>query len=358
MKSLVAIHHERPPHPLIADVEAFSVDRVLSRAGRGPFAFDAPMESMHRHVLQHGRIVVITSTAGALPYVGVIKHTEQDAASGTVEISGDNYTSVLYGLGLPRTARVENRGAGRIAEQLLQEGQGMGHSVFIRSAATTGARLTSTFDFGSQTLGQALDGLAKRTGDEWWLEHIVERNRIAHVLRWERSRGVTRRDTILQEGTHFAAASYKTDALGTVRTVTAIGGGGPLAGRTSVAVGQLPGQASGMAGQVQTLSLTGTAAPPVSPLIARDVIAYRPLDTSATVLADVARRALERPAIAAERMAFTLVSSVWSRLYPGDWIRARWHSLNYGGLDRWIRVSAMQPDEDGGTCVVAVEQTV
>jgi hypothetical protein len=351
MKAIVEIRHERPPHALIEELQAFNVDRVLSKTGRGPFALDVVRANVHRHVLKHGRLVVIGSTTEIMPYVGRITHLEENAGTGTVEVSGDNYASILYGMALNRTTPASG-GAGRIAERLLIEAQGMGRSVFIQSAVKTGATLAGTINFGSQHLGAALDALAKRVDEEWWIEHLVTRRSVEHYLRWEHRRGTTRRDVVLTEGVHFTAVQYKTDALGAIRSATAVGGAGPIDARPSVVAATNPAQAARKAEQVH--SATG---PATSPLIARDVIEHRPLDTNPTVLADVARRAIERPTIASESMGFTITSDVWPYLHPGDTVRGRWFSVN-NGLDRWVRISAMQPDESTGECDVALESAV
>jgi hypothetical protein len=346
MKSLVDIRYARPPHALVADLpQAFNVDRLLTRAGRGQFAFNLPTSSLHREVIQEGRIVVIQSTEAILPYVGVVTKAEEDAGARTVEVSGDNYASVLYNAALDRTAPVSNQGAGKIAERLLAEAQGIGRSMFVTVGSAVGSHLAGSMDFGAQLLGQALDALADRVGDEWWLDHLVTRRTLETRLYWARRRGVTRTDVLLQEGKDFTVAEYKRD-VGTARTAIAVGGGGEIGGRASVAVGSDP---TGRGSQVAVL---GTRP---SPLVAKDAIELRPLDTDPTTLSEIAQRMFEKPLIASESLALTATITAAEHLRPGDTVQARFHSINYGGMQRQIRIMAMQPDEDSAECDLDVE---
>lgn len=344
MKAIVEVRYEWPPHQVIADVNAWNVDRVLTRTGRGAFAFNA-LSSLDRGILQEGRIVVIHSTEDTLPYVGVITQIAEDAGSGAVEVSGDNYASVLYNLAIDQTAPVANRDAGKIAQKLLREAQGFGRSVFVQPGIMQGTPLTlqGSLDVGSQSLGEAFDSLAERVNDEWWLEHLVTRTKIDTYLYWGR-RGVDNSGWLyLEEGRDFTKAEYKRDGLGAVRSVIAVGGGGPLAGRASVAVTQAPGALSANRTQAKTRAGVGQ-------LIARDVYDLRARDTDPTVLADAANRAYERPTTAAESLSLTITSRQWALLNPGDTVTARFHSLGFGGLTRAVRIDAMQPDESTGEC--------
>lgn len=355
MKALVSVRYERPPHLLLADLDAFNVDRLLTKTGRGAFVFNVVTANLHREVIQEGRLVVIESTESIQPYIGVIRQTEEDAAAGTVEVSGDNYVGVTYGLALDKSAPHNNADAASIAERLLANAQGMGRSVFLRMASGAGSNLTSQIDFGTQHLGSALDALADRVDDEWWIDHIITRTQITHWLFWAHRRGTYRRDVFLQEGKDFTLASYKRDAIGRVRSAVAVGGGGEIAGRSSVVVAAQPGNASSKATQTIANVTPEKVAQSQSPLIARDLIEMRTLDTSEATLADVARRAYERPLIAAESLALTATLEAVQQVTPGDIVTARFHSVNYGGMVRDIRINAMQPDEDTGECDLDVE---
>jgi len=348
MKALIEVRYEWTPHRLIADLEGFRVDRVLTRTGRGAFAFNVVNRGLHREILLEGRIVVIKSTESILPYVGVITEIAEDAASGVVEVSGDNYASTLYNAALDSNAAVSNMDAGKIAANLLMQAQGNGRSLFIEPGVMQGTPLllaSGSINLGTQSLGAAYDALAERVNDEWWLEHLVTRTQIRTYLYWGKRGTDHSATTYLEEGRDFTGATYKRDALGALRSVIAVGGGGPVGGRPSVAVSNRPGAMAATAERVNF-----GAAGELGPLVARDVYAVRPRDDDRTVLADAAKRAYERPTTARESLAVTITSRQWALLNPGDSVSARFHSLNHGGLIRVIRINAMQPDESTGEC--------
>jgi len=352
MRSLIEIRDERPPHRILADVDAFRVDRLLTTTGRGAFAFNLPNVGIDRDLLREGRMVVIKSTVGIPAYVGVITQQEEDTAAGVVEVSGDNYASIAYNLALNRTAPVSNVDAGTLARRALAQAQGGGRSIFLEAGVCIGTPLRlagGSINFGSQLFGAALDALAARVGDQWWIEHDVTRARVRSYLYWNRRRGVDLAGSVyLEEGRDFIVGAYKRDGLGFVRTAIAIGGGGPIDGRPSAAVGDIGSGLTARADRVEQ-ELTDPA-DVAGPLIARDLVELRAVDDDVTVLAQAARRARERPTTARETLALTSTLTAAAQFNPGDTVTARFHSVNYGGLIRPIRINAMQPDEASGEC--------
>lgn len=163
MRALVSTRSDRPPHALIADLPtAFNVDRLLTRSGKGAFAFDIPSAGLLPGAIDEGRIVVIESTGVIPPYVGVITKISEAAASATLEVSGDNYASITYGMAVDRAAPFTTTGGGAVARELLRRAQGGGRSAYLTAVRGSGDILQGSIDFGGQLLGGALDALAAR----------------------------------------------------------------------------------------------------------------------------------------------------------------------------------------------------
>lgn len=355
MKAIVSIHRARPPHKRIAELpSAARVDRLLTRTGKGKFAFDVPHAAIHlsdgADLVELGDLVVIQSTvAGIRDYVGVITLLEEEAGSGVVEVSGDNYTSVLYGISVSRNLSFSNRGAGDIARSMLRQSHGMGRSVFLREGSLVGTPLyafTAPINFGSQHVGTALDALVTRTGDEWWVSHRVTRNGVKHYLNMNTRRGYDlSRRVYLEEGRDFTSVRYKRDALAQVRSVVAVGGGAPIGARPSAAVAN---NITGTAAQADRVEPPRGPTVPTSPLGARDYIDVRPLDADRTTLAQAAQRRYKNPITYKESVAVTIPLTRAATFAPGDFISMRFFSLHRAGFVRVIRVNAIQPDEASG----------
>lgn len=338
---------------------AHRVDRLLTRTGKGKFAFNVPQNDVHlsadADAVGIGDMVVIRSTEqGVGMYVGVVTQLEVEAASGQLEVSGDNFSSVLYGMALDRGMPYSNRSAGEIARQLLRQAQGNGRSVFLREGTLAGTPLqsyTAGINFGTQHLGSALDALAKRTGDEWWIAHTWTPNEIRHYLHWNRRRGFDRSATVyLEEGRDFTAVGYKRDALGHVRSVVAVGGSGPLEERPSVAV------ALSAAGSVTKAEQTYTSPgrSPTSALTARDEIDLRALDNDRTMLQMAAEAKFRQPQTFGESLAPTIPLVRATTFAVGDYVAMRFYSIHQSVTVRNVRVNAMQPDEATGEADIDV----
>lgn len=361
MKAIVRIHSTRPPHRTILDLPAaFDVDRALTATGRGQFAFTIPAAAIQlggRDRVGFGDLVVIESTVlGVRPYVGVITKIGESGGAGAIDIEGDNYASILYGLALDRSASFGGGSAGAIAGQLLRLAQGNGRSVFVEDGSLFGDAViggATRLEFGSQTLGRALDALADRFDNEWWITHSVRRARVRHWLHFGVRRGDDRsRSVMLEEGRDFVKVEYERDALGQIRSAIMIGGGGAVEAREGVAVSSTPGALATSASRVEDASLIGR---PTSPLAERDVYEYRPNDTDPAILANVARRRFMRPTTANESLSAIAALSRCGAFRPGDTIGVRFHSVRGSGSTRLVRVLGMQPDEQNGQCDLVVQ---
>jgi hypothetical protein len=353
MKALVTIHQQRPPHKVIADVDvAARVDRVLTRTGRGKFALDVPHSYVHNAAadIGLGDLVAIRSTVqGVGLYVGVVTQLEERAGRGTLEVSGDNFSSILYGIALDRALSYDNRGAGEIARQLLRMGQAFGRSIFLRDGTLRGTPLysfTAPINFGAQHFGNALDALCKRTGDEWWITHRYSRTGIDHYLHLNTRRGYDLTSRVyLEEGRDFTQLSYRRDSLGQTRAVIAVGGGAASNERPTVAVTANIQAAAGRASQAFT-----PLAPTIqtSPLGGRDAIEYNVADSDLTGLASSAQRRYRYPPTFSESLAVTIPLTAASTFGPGDYISMRFYSLHRASTTLSARVNAIQPDEASG----------
>lgn len=352
MKALVSIHAARPPHKMLLTLpSATRVDRLLTRTGRGKFAFDVPSTDELSSMLGIGDIAVLRSTEqGIGDYVGVITQIEERAGQGTLEVSGDNFASVLYGMAIDKSVAYANRSGGEIARQLLRQAQGMGRSVFVQEGVMRGTPLysfTAPINFGTQHLGSALDSLAKRTGDEWWITHRIRPTELQHFLNWRTRRGHDRtRAVYLEEGRDFTRINYRRDSLGQVRSVVSVGGGAPIGERPAVAVAPNLGGSSAKADS--TATPTGGVGIALSPLGARDEIDYRASDNDVTSLANAAQRQYQQPRTSSESIAVTIPLTRAVTFAPGDEISMRFFSLRTIDSVLAVRVNAIQPDEDTG----------
>lgn len=351
MKALVTVHQARPPHRVVMDVDgALRVDRLLTRTGRGKFAFDV-RHSIGRDI-NLGDLVSIRSTVqGVATYVGVVTSLEEQAGSGVLEVSGDNFASVLYGIAIGKGLTYSNRGAGEIARQLLREAQSFGRGVFLQEGTLRGTPLyagTAPISFGGQHLGNALDALCKRTGDEWWITHRQTRSDIGHYLQLRTQRGIDlSRVLYLEEGRDFTTIAYKRDALGQVRAVVAVGGGAQVAVRPVVTVTPNLQAAAGGAEKSET---PRAATVTTTPFGARDAIEYNLNDTDLTGLAESAQRRYKYPPTFAQSLAVTIPLTRAATFDAGDSIAMRFYSLRRSSDVLVARVNAMQPDEATGEC--------
>lgn len=346
---------------MLAEVlTAHRIDRVFAVSGKAPFSFNIASNDGQANgdTIREGRIVVISSTTGLPPYVGSIDRIEEDPDTRTVEVSGDSLEAILYGRQLPLDATFEGQSAGSIARQMLALVNSTNPTgIWASTRSEPGTPIRGTFDASGSMLGNALDDLAERTGDEWWLEHVVERGRIENFLRWGK-RGVDKSMSIhLQEGVHFSRAEYVRDALGLVQSVAVIGGGAAVADRSAAVISSSRPSGYTERGTVResaseahrrSLAVRG-------PALSREIVEYLPLDQDEAVLADAAARALEEPLTAAEELDLTINAVLdWGDFGPGDVVRAVLPNVGFGGVSRRVRVLAMQPDEDAGECDLAV----
>lgn len=357
-KAIVTIHG----HPMLAELPtANDIDRLYTLSGRGAFSFRIPASDpgANQDTIQEGRLVAIRSTTGLPAYLGHIRQIKQGPNTRILEINGDNLACVLYERQLPLDCTFTNQAAGIIAMQLLRLVNSTNATgIWSSTRSEPGTPIRGTIDFSGSWLGNALDELAKKTGDEWWLEQVVERNKIEVFLRWGRKRGSDKSGAIhLQEGIHFAENKYIRDALGFAQSVTVIGGGATVADRpAAVRSFDRPSSYVGKGTTIERGSESHRRSLALSPVLSQEVVEYLPLDEDEAVLSDAAQKALENPLTAAETFDLTINDILdWSLIEPGDIVRVILANVGFGGVSRRVRILAMQPDEDTGEMDLAVE---
>jgi len=368
LPSLVAIvttHDDFPPFHMLAEFRtAHDINRLLvhTPADKGPGSFSFTISrddpQANRDTVRKGLVVAIRSTrAGCPPFLGCIDVLEYKD-DGTVEVTGPDYAQVFFERALPQDCSFSSQAAGVIAMQLLRLANSQNPTgVWPSKVSEPGSPIWGNFDAGSAQLGDALNDLADKTGDEWWLEEIVNRQKIEIALRWGRRRGQDRsRVMALYEGKHFTASSYKETSQGIARSAIAIGGSEAVSDRTAAAAtmgrpASVSGKATviGGASEVQMRNLT------VGMTLARDVVVNLPLDTDEAVLASAAQKALEVPANAAEELYLTLAPSAPWDLGPGDSFTAVLPNIRFGGVSRKVRLLDLQPKEAAGLRDTAVK---
>ncbi|MCJ7510784.1 MAG: hypothetical protein MUP14_07860 [Dehalococcoidia bacterium] len=343
---------------------AHDINRLLVHTpadkGVGSFSFAISRDDpqANRDTVRKGLVVAIRSTkAGCPPFVGRIDDVEHKD-DGTVEITGPAYAQVLFERALPQDCSFSSEAAGAIAMQLLRLANTQNPTgVWPSKLSEPGSPVRGDFDAGSAQLGDALNDLADKTGDEWWLEEIISRQKIEIALRWGRRRGQDRsREILLYEGKHFTTSSYKETSQGVARSAIAIGGGEAVSDRAAAAATMgRPASVSGKAtviGGASEVQMRNVAA---GMTLARDVVVNLPLDTDEAVLAAAAQKALEAPANAAEELTLTLAPSAPWDLEPGDSFTAVLPNVRFGGVSRKVRLLSLQPDEATGERDVAVQ---
>ncbi len=365
MRAIVKVRDDFPPHHILAELTtAHDVDRVMALHGPGTFAFAIATNDgqASRDTVREGRIVTIESTTGRPAYIGRIERMEENTGRGRVEVSGDGIAQILYERVLPLDLVLNEQAAGTIAMRLLSVVNSTNPTSIWPSPGTEpGTPMRGSFAAGASSLGEMLDEMASLTGDEWWLESVLDQRQMQNFLRWGGRRGTDKSYTIhLQEGIHFSASEYARDALGFAQGVVVVGGGGDLADRPAgvrsfdtPSAFPLKGTVIEGASEAHVRSLT------LSPALARERVEFLPLEDDESILEGAAQRAMEIPTTAAETLRLTVNDRVaWSLYGPGDHLRVILASVNFGGISRRVRVLALQPDEDAGEqeLIVKVEE--
>jgi len=363
--AIVTVHDDFPSFAMLAEFRtAHDINRLLvhTLADKGPgtfsFAISRDDPQANRDTVRKGLVVAIRSTkAGCPPFLGRIDDVEHKD-DGTVEITGPAYAQVLFERALPQDCSFSGQAAGVIAMQLLRLANSQNPTgVWPSKASEPGSPIRGDFDAGSAQLGDALNDLADKTGDEWWLEEIISRQKIEIALRWGQRRGQDRsREIALYEGKHFTASSYKETSQGVARSAIAIGGGEAVSDRAAAAATMgRPASAAGKAAVIGGASEVQMRNLAVGMTLARDVVVNLPLDTDEAVLASAAQKALEAPANAAEELYLTLAPSAPWDLGLGDTFTAVLPNVRFGGVSRKVRLLSLQPDEASGERDVAVQ---
>jgi hypothetical protein len=362
--AIITVHDDFPSFPMLAEFRtAHDINRLLVQtpADKGPgtfsFAISRDDPQANRDTVRKGLVVAIRSTqAGCPPFLGRIDDVEHKD-DGTVGISGPAYAQVLFERALPQDCSFSSQAAGVIAMQLLKLANAYNPTgIWPSKASEPGSPIRGDFDAGSAQLGDALNDLADKTGDEWWLEEIVSRQKIDISLRWGRKRGQDRsREITLYEGKHFTTSSYRETSQGVARSAIAIGGGEAVSDRAAAAATMgRPASASGKATVIGAASEVQMRNVAVGMTLARDVVVNLPLDTDQAVLASAAQKALEIPANAAEELALTLAPSAPWDLGLGDSFTVILPNVRFGGATRKVRLLDLQPDEAMGERDIAV----
>jgi hypothetical protein len=363
--AIVSTHDDFVGFLMLAEFRtAHDISRLLvhTPADKGPGSFNfsiaASDPQANRDTIREGLVVAIRSSqVGVPPFVGRIDRIEHDLAAGVVHVSGPAYAQLLFERLLPQDCAFSSQAAGVIAMQLLRLANSSSPTgVWPSKLTEPGSPVRGDIDFGSSSLGDALNDLADRTGDEWWLEESVSRQKIELALRWARRRGRDRRaEVALYEARHFTVAEYTQDSLGKGRSAVAVGSGESVSDRPAAAVTMSPTSVSGKAGVSGAASEIHNRNVAVGMTLARETAVFMPGDTDEAVLARAAQKALEVPASAAEELYLTLAPSAPWDLQPGDIFRAVLPNANFGGVTRNVRLLDLGPDEAKGLRETAVK---
>jgi hypothetical protein len=312
---------------------ATDIDCLLTISGHGAFSFKvvASDPGANRDTIKQGNLVAIR---GAHAYIGIIGRIEEE--HGVLEVSGDSWASLLYERRIPLGVSYSNHAAGIIALQALQLVNSHNPTGFLPSLRNEPCGpFRGTFQAGGTYLGDALDDLADKVGQEWWLEQIVGRNSLQGFLHWGMRRGGDLSGSIhLTDGIHFTSSKYVQDILGTAQSVQMVGGGADIANRPSA---------------TQSTTFQG-------PTLSREKVEYLPSDEELAVLSDAAQAALVNPLVAAESLPLTINTKLdWRLIRPGDIITVILPDTYFGCVRRRVRILAMQPDEAAGEMDLAVK---
>jgi hypothetical protein len=282
---------------------------------------------------------VTISRAVRPPYLGFIGRIEENPSARVCRVSGDNRSSIFYDRTLPADCKFTGQLAGGIAMQMLTLVNSTNPTgVYPLPSKVSGSSVRGTFDASNAKLGDALDELSDKTGDDWWLEEIVRRNRISVYLNWG-TRGFDKsHNVVLEEGVHFTASEYIRDVLGSASAAAAVGGTGAIADRIRA---------------IQSASSIGVN---YGFALNRELVEYFPLDEDEAVLSDAASTMLRKPTTSPETLPLTINNILpWGDIEPGDIVRVKLPNAGFSGVDCDVQVIALQPDEASGEMDLAVE---
>jgi len=219
-----------------------------------------------------------------------------------------------------------------------------------------GTRVTD-LSLSAESLYDAINDLADRSDEEWWIEQRVSPTRVDLELVWGRKRGSDKSASVcLIEGVHFSNIKYTQDALESTASVVVVGGGNAVGDRTAIGRTTSLATPSGTGARVEVASVGFQRGASLAPILANEKVVVLPKDASLATLSTMAQRALEIPVSTSEELTVTLNSKVdWSLIGLGDIYRIKLASVGSSGVDRKARVWALQPDEATGEMDVKLE---
>jgi len=330
---------------------------MTAGAGRLSIARNDPAVTNTPDALARGARVVIDS-AHSKPWVGVIR-TLTEGLGGTIQIEMSEDTAIMDAKGT-RQADQFSGGAGRAFDQIIRGMNARGHTgIYHPGAVSPGSHVL--IDLAAESTMNALDELHDRTGYEWRKESTVTPWEIETVVYFGPNLGNDLSgEVILYEGTHFTQLDRILDTKGLRLSTTVYGGFGiELKDRTAVTRGAISGQAARDIGSAfERASQVYDDNLDVPPSLRSEDVFRQVMTADRTELANEAQRALEKNFGMAERYRVTVPIDVATKVEVGDYIRIVKGSGGLGAYNRKVRVMGIQPDEEGGERVLAVETPV
>lgn len=346
MGNLVTAHAQKRAH-------------AFMDAGPGSLAIarNDPLISSNPDAFVRGARVVISS-AHSKPWVGVIR-TFTESLGGTIQIDMKEDTAILDVKGTRQGDQFIG-GAGRAFDQIIRGMNARGHTG-IYHPGTVGPGPRVVIDLAAESTMNALDELHDRSGHEWRKESTVTPWEIETVVYFGPNLGNDlSNDVILYEGTHFTQLDRILDTQGLRLSTTVYGGFGvQLKDRNAVTRAAISGQAARDSGSAfERASQVYDDNLDVPPSLRSEDVFRAVMTADRTELALEAQRALEKNFGLAERYRVTVPIDVATEVEVGDYIRIIKGSGGLGSYNRKVRVMGIQPDEEGGERVLAVETPV
>lgn len=398
MKCVIYQVRNTPPHSIIRELTtAHNIDRIRSLDKPGRLSFQLSLiegtddpglitgssAGFDADAFREGSAVIDRSTEGILPTLWFVQRIDV-TDRGVVDVGCVEWRQLLFERLLPLRSPIGSRSAAATATELLRAANAR-NPTYIRPLTPESGLLkmlpAKRIEFGGMAVGRAFDEMRKHTNSEWWIDYQIDWKHCIPKLRWAYRRGSDRRNQVhLIEGVYLTSMSYSRDARQVPRIVRFIQGGGqspadtPNATIATTNTAAVKGRSldTGQFQQVAETDKRRYEAMQGGPATQTEINRVLPQGADNTALSVAALRTAQIPIqalIGAEIVvrrpkdvmdvsgsAFMEPSAPWSSFDLGDTIKVRLTSPDFGnGADIDVRVMAMQPDEDAGELMLAVE---
>lgn len=321
------------------------VDYAFELMGAGQFAIDIPRDDFNASLVYPGVMLGIKSRYALPDFAGYVERIEKSEDDEHLTITGKEWVGLLEERTTDQSRTFATGNAGNVSGDIIRQAQGRNPTGLTVTSAV-GTPLPAPFTVNSDSVLGALNDLADLTGDEWVVTYSVG-PAVTGVLRWVRSVGTDKRDSVHLGGRMIAQADYVSDLVSSSALVRVVGDTGAFKDRPSATV-----VANGPLALQDTVLYRSALPAGSTPIAYRGVTTAREsvvVDANLPDSLSIQHRAIEELRAfmnGAETLSVVVsTAQLWDRYFIGDVVTVRLGAL---GIVRAFRIYGMQPREDIG----------